>query len=255
MVRKVKQKTTEKAITLIALTITIIVLLILAGITIATLTGENGILTKAKEAKKRTEEATAEEIIKLEVAGSLGEDGKIDQYLLNENLRKNIEGLTYNGKPITEVGSTDENRITSLPATVALNWYYIRINENGNVDIENFVNVSFDTVETGFVYSVVTPNGTSWDGGNSYIKNVKEGEVYRINTTVMKNDKYYAVLFYNDSTLSNDYGIVQGNISDYTILTDYEFTVPAGINKIIVSTLKSVIPSIKKKMMIVQVLL
>ena len=43
-----KQKLKEsKGITLIALVITIIVLLILAGVTIATLTGDNGILTKA----------------------------------------------------------------------------------------------------------------------------------------------------------------------------------------------------------------
>ena len=51
----------ETAITLIALVITIIVLLILAGISIAMLTGENGILTKAQEAKRRTEEAAANE--------------------------------------------------------------------------------------------------------------------------------------------------------------------------------------------------
>ena len=43
------RKETE-GITLIALVITIIVLLILAGITIATLTGDNGILTKTNEA-------------------------------------------------------------------------------------------------------------------------------------------------------------------------------------------------------------
>lgn len=41
----------NKGITLIALVITIIVLLILAGVTIATLTGDNGILTKAQSAK------------------------------------------------------------------------------------------------------------------------------------------------------------------------------------------------------------
>ena len=44
----------NKGITLIALVITIIVLLILAGVTIATLTGENGILTRASEAQIKT---------------------------------------------------------------------------------------------------------------------------------------------------------------------------------------------------------
>jgi len=42
----------DKAITLIALVITIIILLILAGVAIATLTGENGLITRVKQAKK-----------------------------------------------------------------------------------------------------------------------------------------------------------------------------------------------------------
>lgn len=55
----------ERGITLIALVITIIVLLILAGVTIATLTGENGILTRASEARDKTEEAQEEELRRL----------------------------------------------------------------------------------------------------------------------------------------------------------------------------------------------
>ena len=51
----------NKGITLIALVITIIVLLILAGVSIAMLTGENGILTQAKKAKEETEKAQQEE--------------------------------------------------------------------------------------------------------------------------------------------------------------------------------------------------
>ena len=51
----------NSGITLIALVITIIVLLILAGVTIATLTGDNGILTKAQEASDKTKQANAEE--------------------------------------------------------------------------------------------------------------------------------------------------------------------------------------------------
>ena len=42
----------QKGITLIALVVTIIVLLILAGVSIATLTGDNGILTRASNAKE-----------------------------------------------------------------------------------------------------------------------------------------------------------------------------------------------------------
>ena len=55
----------NKGITLIALVITIIIMLILASVTIATLTGENGIITKAREAKEKTEKAAIEEQLRL----------------------------------------------------------------------------------------------------------------------------------------------------------------------------------------------
>ena len=58
-------KNTNKGITLIALVITIIVLLILAGVTIAMLMGDNGILTKATEAKNDQVDATVVEAISL----------------------------------------------------------------------------------------------------------------------------------------------------------------------------------------------
>ncbi len=58
----------SRGITLIALVITIIVLLILAAVSIATLTGENGILTKANKAKEETETASKEEQRRLAVA-------------------------------------------------------------------------------------------------------------------------------------------------------------------------------------------
>ena len=48
---------TNKGITLIALVITIIVLLILAGVSIAMLTGENGILTRANDASDDSKRA------------------------------------------------------------------------------------------------------------------------------------------------------------------------------------------------------
>ena len=65
----------EFGITLIALIVTIIVLLILAGVSIATLTGNNGLLTKTQQAKTQTEEETLEEKIKL-----LATEAIINQY-------------------------------------------------------------------------------------------------------------------------------------------------------------------------------
>lgn len=62
-------------------------LLILAGVSIATLTGDNGILTQANNAKERTESASLEEKIKL-----LATETVINQYT-GENEEKTAQEL------------------------------------------------------------------------------------------------------------------------------------------------------------------
>ena len=62
-------------ITLIALVVTIIVLIILAGVSISMLTGQNGILTRAAEAKEKTEKAQRDEQAQLADLESLIENG------------------------------------------------------------------------------------------------------------------------------------------------------------------------------------
>ena len=71
---RIKTKS-NKGITLIALVITIIVLLILAAVTINALSGDNGILKRAKDAKEQTNEKNQEEMGKLD-----DYKGTIDQY-------------------------------------------------------------------------------------------------------------------------------------------------------------------------------
>ena len=58
----------QRGITLIALVITIIVLLILAGVSIAMLTGDNGILSNARTAQTQTVTKSNEEVLKLAVS-------------------------------------------------------------------------------------------------------------------------------------------------------------------------------------------
>ena len=76
----------NNGITLIALVVTIIVLLILAGVSIAMLTGENGILTQARNAKNRTEEAKTEEISNLDSMESL-----INEYTGDVNIPQVVD--------------------------------------------------------------------------------------------------------------------------------------------------------------------
>lgn len=79
----------DKGITLIALVVTIIVLLILAGVTIATLTGNNGILTQTTRAKEESEKAEIIEQIQLDIADKQIENlGSINEDEFYEILRK-----------------------------------------------------------------------------------------------------------------------------------------------------------------------
>ena len=85
----------QKGITLIALVITIIVLLILAGVTIATLTGENGILTRASEAAERTEKANIIEQAKTDILGIQADkkDGNVTKGELKTVLDKYFDDV------------------------------------------------------------------------------------------------------------------------------------------------------------------
>ena len=122
MKQNLKERVNGKnGITLIALVITIIVLLILAGVTIATLTGDNGILTKAQNAKEKNAQKTVEEQINLAVQASRINEGLvIDKDILEQE-------LTNNGIEIIK-SENDE-----LPWTVKKDGYVYTISENGEV--------------------------------------------------------------------------------------------------------------------------
>ena len=94
--KKKKKVREEKGITLIALVITIIVLLILAGVTIAAVGGENGILKNAGEAKEESERGDAEDEIKLAL-----NEWQIERYTGNKTiedfLSEKFGGVVDNG--------------------------------------------------------------------------------------------------------------------------------------------------------------
>jgi biopolymer transport protein ExbD len=122
-----KQRKANKGITLIALVITIIVLLILAAVSIATLTGENGILSKANTAKTETEKAGAKEKVQMAVMSSFDDSGKLDYEQLKTNLDK-VEGIDKETVP--------SPTITELPIKVKVDGYDVKIDENGKVTVK-----------------------------------------------------------------------------------------------------------------------
>ena len=136
MKQNLKERVNGKnGITLIALVITIIVLLILAGVTIATLTGDNGILTKAQNAKEKNAQKTVEEQINLAVqASKINEGLVIDKDILEQE-------LTNNGIEITK-SENDE-----LPWTVKKDGYVYTISENGEVKEKEGIAITTGDIE------------------------------------------------------------------------------------------------------------
>ena len=88
----------ERGITLIALVITIIVLLILAGVTIAMVVGDNGILTRAKGAKESTRGGEVKEIVEEAVA----ENAMADQIGGNKNTKESVVNKLHNDGKLTD---------------------------------------------------------------------------------------------------------------------------------------------------------
>ena len=116
----------NNGITLIALVVTIIILMILAGTSVSMLTGQNGILNRATDAKKQTEDVSDLEFLQTKAYEAItnyyvkGQTGSENEYILEE--LKKVDGVTtsvsqgtvkYNGKTyyISDIiGNTNEQK-------------------------------------------------------------------------------------------------------------------------------------------------
>ena len=154
----------NKGITLIALVITIIVLLILAGVSIAMLTGQNGILTQAQNASTQTEIAEEKEIIGLAYNGAMAENNATEisystlnkQFTLSGRTDIHAEGtnpikVTFDSGRVYTIdsnGNISEPEETSIIAKMKIEG--IRVTEPP-LPNENFEHVSGTTIENGYV--------------------------------------------------------------------------------------------------------
>ena len=124
----------DKGITLIAVIITIIVLIILAGISIIIVVRDNGLIDKTLSTKEQSNKAYAYERVYSEVTVSRDSVGRINLDKLNRNLRENLEKIDLKAEDGSYSQLTEENRIEQLPITVKYRGYDFYINEENNVD-------------------------------------------------------------------------------------------------------------------------
>lgn len=118
----------QKGITLIALVVTIVVLLILAGVSISMLKGDNGLITSTQTAKGETEKAEIREQIQVAVINSCRKNAEVNTQDLAKELSQ-ISNIKYNNNKITST------TVISLPAIIQYkNNVGFKITKDGEIE-------------------------------------------------------------------------------------------------------------------------
>ncbi len=137
----------NKGITLIALVVTIIVLLILAGVSIAMLTGDNGILKRSQEAAYSNDVGNAKDEIAM----------KASEAVTNWNAVKygNLTSVEITDAEKADIDVYIKNQLSKIEATVESNYNVtVTITEptteapNGKIEIVSNKEASFKTSTT-----------------------------------------------------------------------------------------------------------
>ena len=173
-----RKRKNARGITLIALVITIIVLLILVGITINALSGENGILKRATQAKSKTGRANALEQINLAIITARTEGlGQVDKTVLRDE--------------ITKAGMTVKTDGDDLPWEVVSDKYLFRINEDYTVEEISGIGLSKKELklfngQSETITATLTEGVTgtiTWESADKNIATVENGKITAVGTT------------------------------------------------------------------------
>ena len=164
-----------KGITLVALVVTVVVLLILAGISLNLVLGDNGIITKAQEAAAKTEESSATESFSMYLTGLRLANGDGDNFRLADYLSSNIgnegiEDFLNNGDGHAQVAykgykylvNLDDYTFEYLGKTDGngVNRHIKQVLDNNNEDVPGIAMVEAGELETEDLgWEVLSVNG------------------------------------------------------------------------------------------------
>ena len=156
-----------KGITIISLVVTIVVLLILAGVSISTLVGENGIVDNAKKTQNNTYyQIASEEVSQLVLEHKLRKEDETLEEFLDSKVPTRIDGVTRKDdntlivkKNGYEIEVESENRIIIFDATPYVGTY------DGQPH-EMVTNVNVSPSDAKIEYSI--------DNGKTYIENIPQ---------------------------------------------------------------------------------
>ena len=224
-----KKRMEERGVTLLALVITIIVLLILAGVTISAITGDDGTIVNASKAKFRTEIRDIEEKIELEEVnhnngeefqfGTLKdligredeyneilymEDGKLAyledkvsekqaQWLeeMGINAKQNIIPI-YTGDQFKKIGTGEEIQIEEAGGKV------YQFNMDSHYVLQNDIDLNCSEEN-----QWVPIGGEGASCASNPFKGILDGKNYRIKGIYINGGEYKALFNYNSGTIQN----------------------------------------------------
>ena len=160
--QKIKHKNVQpknKGITLIALVVTIIVLVILAGVSINTLFGDNGLIKKANDSVDEDAKGKARDKVSMEVLSSFNNDGTLNPNKLKTNIENHTGGTAT-------LGSNN-----GLPVTVTVDGYTFQVEGKGEItgDGEPATQVDYASEDTSFVGYYADLDGDASNGPEGII--------------------------------------------------------------------------------------
>lgn len=237
----------QRGITLIALVITIIVMLILAGVSLNVLVGDNGVLTKAQDAKKEYQAAEEKEQVDMAIAGAqMNTYPKIDY----ETLKNNIKEVFGDDASVSKM-ENDSTGFIDYVITVPSGRTYttssnlkvldIFIEENKQPN-EKGIGVSGYMIELdqkiGLRYYFTMPEDIRNTGAKiKFSKNnvvIQEIPVDNAYSAIIDGNSYYYVTNYCVAKeMANDITFCMYNASDVAISDTYTYSIKSYGNAVI----------------------
>ena len=242
----------ERGITLIALVVTIIVLIILAGVSINLLFGNFGVVTKAKEAKNKMESAQYEEELKMCVLELQADEATNGTDFSMETIRKKLVEKVKKVENTTDIEFPTKESATKLEGTYKGYEFYIDekyVVHVGDKAIGISLTTSFEptgwtkgpltatiTIKSNNGIKKVEPNEGSKNGNNEYIiskTNITENTSFEYKVTDEQGNTQNKTVVINtiDKTEPADFTITAENTEKGIKITGTTTDAESGIDK------------------------
>ena len=241
---KVKRNKKEEGITLIALITTIIVLLILAGISIGAITGSNGIIGGAQSAKEETEISQEREIIDISTVEAMGKNNRGN--LEEEEFQTALSNHTNGKAEVSDIGEEFEvffeesGRYYSVDKDGNILDYVVGVTDQypGDITKKEDGTVLDGSIDKPYEINCIedlvafsnTVNGTGKVFVNGKLTNVTKSNFSGKNIVLTRNLNFKSNASYVDSQRT-DFGDINGNEGDGNALIT-EMTTGTGFESI-----------------------